>query len=343
MRIGRCLHRLAARAFLAAVAVVGVVFFISGVANATSLRGAHQATDVIAPTSTTTTMTTTPASQAVQGTLVTLTATVTPKAAGTVQFKDGDKNLGNPVTVRPDGTAEGTITQLEVGLRHLQAVFSPDKPAEFAKSMSEPLPFTIIRAGPADTTTALATSATSPITQGDSVTLIATVTPREATGTVQFKDGATNLGNPVTVANGTASETTLISSAGPRQLVAMFTAADPTKFNPSMSSALSLTVIQSPQTVTSPAQASGQSLDGPTVRDDRGGAVVNLDLGGLTDGRGVTVLDGGNVSDSRGLTLLDLNLGGDRSGVTLLDGREVTVLRERSSEGLLSALLHALL
>src|SRR5947209_8265208 len=106
MPIGRCLHRLAARAFLTAVAVVGVVFFISGVANATSLRGAHQATDVIAPTSTTTTMSTTPASQAVQGTLVTLTATVTPKAAGTVQFKDGDKNLGKPVTVRADGTAE---------------------------------------------------------------------------------------------------------------------------------------------------------------------------------------------------------------------------------------------
>jgi hypothetical protein len=59
----------------------------------------------------------------------------------------------------------------------------------------------------------------------------------------------------------------------------------------------------------------------------------------------VSILDGGNASDSSGLTLLNLDLGGrsDRSSVTLLDGRDVTVLREHSSEGLLSALLHALL
>jgi hypothetical protein len=266
-----------------------------------------------------------------------------------VQFKDGGKDLSVPQPVDSAGKAQGKLRYLTVGLHQLSAEFKPTNTDAYKSSTSQ-LPFTVTAKPAVDTHTALAASTTGPITQGDSVTLIATVTPREASGTVQFKDGDTPLGRAVAVQDGTASEATVISNAGQRQLVAEFTPtpADPAKFNPSKSSPpLLLTVLQSPQTVTSPAQAQApvQSLDGPTARDERGGAVVNLDLGVLTGGRGVIDLDGGNMSGDRGLTLLDVNLGGrdDRSGVTLLDGRELTVLHDRDSGGLLSSLLRALL
>jgi hypothetical protein len=161
----------------------------------------------------------------------------------------------------------------------------------------------------------------SPAVAGSAVTLITTVTPATAPGTVQFKDGTTNIGTPATVNNGTASTTTLLS-AGSRQLTAVFSPTDPATFNPSTSPPVSLTVVESPQIVTPPAQQSGQSLDGstvpaPTVLDGQGGTV--LDLGGLTGGR------------------LD-----DGGGLTVLDGPQLTILRSGGG-GLLSNLLHDLL
>ncbi|MGH3697736.1 MAG: hypothetical protein ACRDRX_27785 [Pseudonocardiaceae bacterium] len=54
-----------------------------------------------------------PPSPAVAGTVTTLTATVTPAAAGGVQFKDGDNPLGKPVTVA-NGIASMT-TRLPMG------------------------------------------------------------------------------------------------------------------------------------------------------------------------------------------------------------------------------------
>jgi hypothetical protein len=306
---------------LAAAVLVVTVFFITGAANATSLRSTFQATNVIAPTTTTTELMTSPVSPVVQGTVVKLTATITPAtAAGTVQFKDGTTILGNrPVTVS-NGKAEGTISELAVGSHQLSAAFSPADPAAFTTSVSSVVPFTVTAptpTGPVATNTVLSTSSPTPIVRGSSVTLIAAVTPKEAAGTVQFKDGSSNLGNPATVTNGTASETTLILNSGTRQLTAVFMPADPARFSQSVSPPLILTVIESPQTVT-PAQASGQSLDGTTVSEDRGLTV--LDLGGLTDGRGVTLLDGGNANNNGGLTLLDLGGLTDGRGLTLLDG-----------------------
>jgi hypothetical protein len=50
-------------------------------------------------------------------TLMTLTATITPVGAvGTVQFKDGVRNLGNPVTIS-NGTASGFSSTLHGGRR----------------------------------------------------------------------------------------------------------------------------------------------------------------------------------------------------------------------------------
>jgi hypothetical protein len=79
-------------------------------------------------------------------------------------------------------------------------------------------------AAPITTSTALAVSPASPVTQGTSVTLTANVTPpvAGAGGTVQFKDGANNVGSPVAVNQGTASLTTTALPAGTRSLTAVF-------------------------------------------------------------------------------------------------------------------------
>src|SRR5260370_38618777 len=47
------------------------------------------------------------------------------------------------------------------------------------------------------------TSSNNPSVFGEPVTLTATLTPTNATGTVQFLDGVTNLGSTVTVSSGT--------------------------------------------------------------------------------------------------------------------------------------------
>ncbi len=185
---------------------------------------------------TSTVLATSPASPVAQGSPVTLTATVTPAtAAGTVQFKDGATNLGNPVTVS-NGAASGTTSTLAVGSHPLTAVFTPTDPAVFSPSTSSPVTFVITAAtGAVATSTALTTSPASPVAQGSPVTLTATVTPATAAGTVQFKDGSANLGNPVAVSNGTASGSTSTLAAGSRSLTAVFTPGNPAVFSPSAS------------------------------------------------------------------------------------------------------------
>jgi Big-like domain-containing protein len=380
MRLYRFFHEYAAKTFLIAVAIVGALLLVGGVATAALPTSALPVTGAIVPT-TTTTLTTSPVSQAVQGTLVTLTAKVTPQAAagvapqvpaGTVQFKDGPNNLGNPVQVvlstgttvgTISGTAVGTISQLTVGPHQLSAVFTPsDRAAVFATSTSPTVPFTVIASstGPVDTRTSLSTSSPSTVAQDTPVALVATVSPPAAAGTVQFKDGTADLGSPAPVSNGTASETTLIPTAGSHQLFAVFTPTDSAAFTTSTSQPISLTVTAPSQAGTSQAQQSGQSLDGPgpTVLDAQGLTVLNLDLGGSADGGGLTLLGGQGASGGGGLTLLGnggatgggltlLGNGGvaDGRGLTVLDSRGLTVLRTEDNRGggLLSNLLHALL
>jgi hypothetical protein len=57
---------------------------------------------------------------------------------------------------------------------------------------------------------------------GTSVRFTATLTPSTSTGSVQFKDGATNLGGPVTIVNGAASATTTTLTVGPHTISAVY-------------------------------------------------------------------------------------------------------------------------
>jgi hypothetical protein len=85
-------------------------------------------------------------------------------------------------------------------------------------------------------------SPASPVTQNTRVMLTAVVTPAEAAGTVQFKDGTTDIGAPVLVTDGTASGTTLTLAVGSHQLTAVFIPTDPADYGPSTSPAVAFVV-----------------------------------------------------------------------------------------------------
>ena len=188
-------------------------------------------TYVISPTpaqNTTTVVSASPASPALSGVSVAFTATISPAAAGTVQFKDAGTNLGSPATVSGT-TATVTTNTLSVGSHSITAVFTPTDPAAFNGSTSAALPF-VVNQSPAQTTsTALSASPASPVVVGTSVTFTATVSPAAA-GTVQFKDGTANLGSPATVSGGQASTSTSALTAGSHSVTAVFTPTDPTAF-----------------------------------------------------------------------------------------------------------------
>jgi hypothetical protein len=215
------------------VAVVGGVGVITVGEVFNAPPSAHQVT------ATTVTLTTSAVSPVAPGVPVALTATVSPIAAGTVQFKDGVANLGSPVRVT-NGTASGSTSSLTAGSHSLLAVFAPHNPGTYGPSTSQTV--TLVVAGASATTTTLATSPVSPAVAGAPVMLTATIAPATAVGTVQFKDGAGNLGPPVTVSNGAASGTTSSLIAGPHQLAAVFAPTDPVAFGPSTSAPIPFVV-----------------------------------------------------------------------------------------------------
>ncbi|MGH3875019.1 MAG: Ig-like domain repeat protein [Pseudonocardiaceae bacterium] len=185
---------------------------------------------------TSTALTTSPPSSAAQGTAVTLNATVAPpEAAGTVQFRDGTTPIGTPAAVS-NGQASTSTSTLTVGSHQLTAVFTPTDTATYSPSTSTVVVFQVTGStGSTTTSIALTTSPSSPVAQGNPVTLNAAVTPTTAAGAVQFKDGTTDLGSPVTVSNGKASVSTSTLIVGSHQLTAVFTPTDTTTYVPSTS------------------------------------------------------------------------------------------------------------
>lgn len=147
-----------------------------------------------------------------------LIATVAPATAtGTVQFKDGNDTIGDSVPVS-GGSATLSHSFTSVGKHSITATYIPE--SGFHGSSSSATPVTVT----ADTATAISAPTTALV--GDSITVKATVTPANAVGTVQFKDGINNLGDPVDVVDGEASMTRLFDSAGSHSYTAVFTGSD---------------------------------------------------------------------------------------------------------------------
>lgn len=187
----------------------------------------------VTSTATTTTLTAAPTS-GTAGAAVTLTATISPAAPGTVQFTDGGATLGAPVTVS-GGTASTTVSFSTTGTHNLTAAFTSSS-ASFANSQGT-LAYSVGAAPATPTTTALGVNPTSGPAYSP-VTLTATTTPTAASGTVQFFDGTTSLGS-ASVSGGTASITYSLFAQGAHSLTATFTPSDLTAYTASSSPAVS--------------------------------------------------------------------------------------------------------
>ena len=192
----------------------------SGAAGLAASVGSR--TQVVEKVGTTTALTSS-VNPASYGQPVTLTATVmsggSPVTAGTVQFRNGAANLGLPVAVAADGTASLTTSALGVGTHTIGADYSGT--ASLAASTG-----TLDQVVGLQTSGTAVTAAPSPSTFGESVTLTAAVTVDGApvtSGTVQFSDGATNLGGPVALdGDGRASLSTSALNPGDHTITATF-------------------------------------------------------------------------------------------------------------------------
>lgn len=116
---------------------------------------------------------------------------------------------------------------------------------------------------------------------GANVTYTATLTPSGATGTVQFKDGAANLGAAQPVSGGVASFSTTSLSAGPHNITAQFI---PTgSFGASSSNTITTTIstVSTSTTLVSntPTQQAGNATFTATVSPDSAGTVSFVELG----------------------------------------------------------------
>ncbi|MFC7448337.1 Ig-like domain-containing protein [Rhodococcus daqingensis] len=178
------------------------------------------------------------------GTPVTLTANVAPAATGgTVQFKDGDAPLGDPIPLAA-GNAAITTTFTTDGDHSITAVYSGA--SGFVGSTSAAKLVKVTTDAPPDTATTTTVEAPADAKVGQDVNLTARVTPAGTGGTVNFiVDG----GAPVTGMVGTdgiAVAPYTFTTTGTHRVVAKFSGAQ--GFAPSTSLAF-------PVSVTTPAPA----------------------------------------------------------------------------------------
>lgn len=97
----------------------------------------------VAPaTVTTTTLAVSPGGTSVEGTALALSATVSPAAAGTVEFFDGPTSLGTAIAVS-DGVARRDVASAAVGEHAFTARFTPTDAAAFAPSTSAGVAHTV--------------------------------------------------------------------------------------------------------------------------------------------------------------------------------------------------------
>ncbi|MEU5721308.1 Ig-like domain repeat protein [Micromonospora sp. NPDC047738] len=157
-----------------------------------------------------------------------------------------------------------------------------------------------------DTTTSLAVSPASPVSQGTEVTLTATVSPATATGTVDFRRGASSLGT-ATVSGGKAVLSTTALPVGTFSLSAAFTPADATAYKPSASSATSFQVTAAAGAITAPVEIIADVAPG-AFSLDVANPTASL-TGGTVGGTAAGKLPAAKVTDLRGT-----NVGWDLTG-----------------------------
>jgi hypothetical protein len=263
-------------------------------------------------TSTTTTLTESPASPQESGTSVTLTAAVSPSAPGTVQFEYGTGTtptlIGSPVTVA-SGTASLSTTALPVGSDTLSAVFTPTAGSSYAGSTG--IDTYTITSNLTQTTTTLSTTQSSPQVYGTPVTLNAAVTAGVA-GSVQFEyttagsGTPTVIGSPATVASGTASLSTTALPVGTDAISAVFVPTTP-GYATSTSTAVSFVVTAIPTTTTLTTTQSSPQVFGTSVTLNAAvtaGVAGSVQFEDTTAGSGTPTVIGSPVTVASGTASL---------------------------------------
>ncbi|MGH3781263.1 MAG: Ig-like domain-containing protein [Pseudonocardiaceae bacterium] len=236
VRNGRALARLLLRVLIALAA--GSALLQGGVANASPVGSLT----VDAPlTATITALDVTPPDRSAIAsvTVETLTATVSPSAAGSVQFMEDSTNIGAAVPVT--GGIASTKTTLPSGTHLLKAVFTPTDTMTFGSSTSSTVSYAVnAPIGENATVTTLRVFPT-PALQGIPVVLLANIAPVGAVGTIQFMDGESALDAPVLATDGFTLLITPLSK-GEHSLTAVFTPTNQAAFVPSASLPAVLTV-----------------------------------------------------------------------------------------------------
>jgi YVTN family beta-propeller protein len=162
------------------------------------------------------------------------------------------------VAVTPDGTTayvtnsgDNTVTPIAVttnipgtpipvgnspaGIAITRTSTPTPTPAPTPAPRPTPAPITVT------TTTLNVIQVPLPLGLGGFAIPIAHVAPLNATGTVQFRDGSTDLGTPLPVAGGVAVGRISLLSRGTHSLSAVFTPTNPAKFTLSTSNTVTFT------------------------------------------------------------------------------------------------------
>jgi pseudomonalisin len=155
---------------------------------------------------------------ATQGQSVTFTVVVSGTSpGGAVQFFDGSTLIGTATLV--SCTASLSTSALSVGSHNITAVYSGDTNNQASTS---PVVVETVTAVVTQSSTALAVAPAS-IAAGQVVTLTATVTGNSPSGSVQFKDGGSNLVSAVALSGNTAIlSTTGLSAVGSHTITAEY-------------------------------------------------------------------------------------------------------------------------
>ncbi|WBB65471.1 Ig-like domain-containing protein [Micromonospora sp. WMMD812] len=267
---------------------------------------------VVEPGTTTVTLTFDKTSPAPVGAALTLTASVAPPSAGTMHFDryvpGGTTGTEVGSAAVAGGTASITVTDLPRGRYEFQARFvATDEGVADGVSVRK-----FFQVGPTETEATLTVLPAGSQPQGTERTLTARITPANATGTVQFRNGTNPLGEPAQVVNGQASLTTTALAVGTHSLTAVFTPAQSAEFEATTSPAVSVEVT-GPGSPTPTPTPTGEPTDEPTddPTDPAGG-------GG-----------GGGSLPRTGLPLIGVGL----TGLTLVGAGATAMVAARRRQG----------
>ena len=208
------------------------------------VTGIWQQSSPVVPYTTTTTLAVTPSSPQGAPANLTLTANlyaVMSTPVGSVQFFNGTTAVGAPVPVTPLslGIASMPLASVPGGTYSYTAKFTPTDPTAFTTSTSSAVPYTVsVIPG---TSVALGVDNSAP-TVGSPVNFTANLTPATAPGTIQFFDGATSLAPAAAPVAGVATLATSALAVGSHPVTAKFVPTDPTAFQGSTSSVVTVNV-----------------------------------------------------------------------------------------------------